>query len=241
MRFCYEWSLSSYESDYPRIMMFESLIPSQFFSICYCNRPWLTLEPCYTVSMKSIGIIVGSNRPGRICLDVASWVQTLMQNDKLHLDLIDLAEINLPFLDEPEIPAHHKYQKEHSKNWSQQISRYDGFVLVFPQYNWGYPAVLKNALDYLYDEWANKPVSVICYGNHGGFQAAMAMKLVTQGLHMSPMSTNPPLNIEDEMFDERGQFKDIDNALARYKNSIRAVSAEFVDLLAQPGKVKSLI
>jgi NAD(P)H-dependent FMN reductase len=183
--------------------------------------------------MKSIGIIVGSNRPGRICLDVASWAQKQMLNDNLRLDLIDLAEINLPFLNEPEIPAHHKYLNDHTKAWSEKISQYDGFVLVFPQYNWGYPAVLKNALDYLYDEWANKPVSIMCYGGHGGFQGAMAMKLVTQGLHMLPMSTNPPLNIEDEMFDEHGQFKNIDNALARYKHPMQAVSAEFIDLLAQ--------
>jgi NAD(P)H-dependent FMN reductase len=183
--------------------------------------------------MKSIGIIVGSNRPGRICLDVASWVRTQMQNDELQLDLIDLAEVNLPFLDEPEIPAHHKYQKDHTKDWSQRISQYDGFVLVFPQYNWGYPAVLKNALDYLYDEWANKPVSIMCYGGHGGLFGAMSIKLVTQGLHMLPMSTNPPLNIEDEMLDEHGQFKDIDAALAQYKNSMQAVSVEFTTMLAQ--------
>jgi NAD(P)H-dependent FMN reductase len=184
-------------------------------------------------SKPKIGIIVGSNRPTRICRTVAEWVQTNMKHDALELELIDLAEINLPFLDEPEIPAHHRYTKDHTKSWSELISQYDGFVLVFPQYNWGYPAVLKNALDYLYDEWAHKPVSIMCYGGHGGFQATLAMKLVTQGLHMYNMSTNPPLDIDDEMFDEQGQFIDIEAAFARYRQPMQAVSAEFADLLSK--------
>lgn len=179
----------------------------------------------------TIGIIIGSNRPNRICGTVAKWVLSEMQHENLDLSLIDLAEVNLPFLDEPEIPARHHYTQNHTKAWSELISQYDGFVLVFPQYNWGYPAVLKNALDYLFEEWAHKPVSIICYGGHGGFQAAMGMKLVTQGLHMYNMSTNPPLDIDEAMFDENGQFKDIHYAFARYQVSIQAVATEFVSLL----------
>jgi len=180
-----------------------------------------------------IGIIVGSNRPTRVCRKVAEWAMKAMEHESLTLELIDLAEVNLPFLDEPEIPAHHHYQKAHTEAWSQTISQYDGFALVFPQYNWGYPAVLKNAMDFLYDEWSHKPVSILCYGGHGGFQATLAMKLVTQGLHMYNMSTNPPLDIEDEMFDEQGQFKDIDEAFGRYQVPMQAVAAEFVSLLGR--------
>ncbi|WP_035796021.1 NADPH-dependent FMN reductase [Clostridium akagii] len=181
----------------------------------------------------NIGIIIGSNRPSRIGRTVAEWVLKEMRNNGLNLNLIDLAEINLPFLDEPEIPAHHNYQNQHTKSWSETISAYDGFVLVFPQYNWGYPAVLKNAMDYLYDEWANKPVSIMCYGGHGGFQASLGMKLVTQGLNMYNMSINPPLNIDEQFFDEYGQFKDIDAAFARYRQPIQALSSEFIDLLSK--------
>jgi len=179
----------------------------------------------------NIGIIVGTNRPTRIGRGIAEWVQRNMQHDGLNLELIDLAEINLPFLDEPEIPAHHHYTKDHTKAWSELISKYDGFVLVFPQYNWGYPAVLKNAMDYLFDEWAHKPISLMCYGGHGGFQGLLAMKLVTQGLDMYNMATNPPINISEDMFDEQGQFKDIEAALARYRQPMRAVAEEFIDLL----------
>lgn len=181
----------------------------------------------------NIGIIIGSNRPTRICRTVAEWVMKEMQHDGLNLSLIDLAEVKLPFLDEPEVPARHHYHKDYTKKWSELIGSYDGFVIVFPQYNWGYPAVLKNALDYLYDEWTHKPVSLICYGGHGGFQGTLALKLVTQGLNMYNMSTNPPLDINDEMFDQQGQFKDIDAAFARYRQPMQAVSAEFINLLSK--------
>lgn len=179
--------------------------------------------------MPRIGIIIGSNRPTRIATSISNYIKDAMAHENLELVLIDLAEINLPFLDEPEIPARHHYTKPHTERWSQLISSFDGFVLVFPQYNWGYPTVLKNAINYLYDEWSGKPVSLMCYGGHGGFQAALAMKLVTQGLHMHNMATNPPLDIDDEMFDEHGQFKDIEAAFGHYRQSFRAVSEEFAD------------
>jgi NAD(P)H-dependent FMN reductase len=191
------------------------------------------MEDDIQTKKPKIGIIVGSNRPTRICLTIANWVAQQMQHDQLQIDIIDLAEVNLPFLDEPEMPAHHRYTQDHTKAWSERISQYDGFVLLFPQYNWGYPAVLKNALDFLYDEWAHKPVSIMCYGGHGGFQGLLAMKLVTQGLHMYNTATNPPLDIEEEMFDEQGQFKDIDSAFARYHQPMQAVSAEFAGLLVK--------
>jgi NAD(P)H-dependent FMN reductase len=178
-----------------------------------------------------VAIIIGSNRPNRICPTIATWVKEQMTRNDLEIDTIDLAEIKLPFLDEPEKPAADNYTKDHTKAWSELIDSYDGYVIVYPQYNWGYPAVLKNALDFLYKEWAGKPVSLMCYGNHGGFQGLMALKLVIVGLKMQSMSTNPPLNISDDMFDEKLQFKNINEAFASYSTPVKAVAQEFVDLI----------
>jgi NAD(P)H-dependent FMN reductase len=186
-----------------------------------------------TINRPDIGIIIGTNRPARIGYGIAEWLQNAMPHDNLDIDLIDLAKIDLPFLDEPDIPAHGHYQKEHTKAWSQLISRYAGFILLFPQYNWGYPAVLKNALDYLYEEWAGKPVSILCYGGHGGFQGALAMRLVTQGLRMRTMTTNIPLDITDDMFDEHGQFKNIAAALEPYRLPAQLLASEFAELLVK--------
>ena len=102
------------------------------------------------IFMKKVGIIIGSTRPGRRSKQVADWLQKqLTENDKVEFDEIDLRTVKLPFLDESGLPALGQYKHSHTREWSKLISNYDGFIFVFPQYNWGYPAVLKNALDYL--------------------------------------------------------------------------------------------
>ena len=93
-------------------------------------------------------MIIGSTRPSRICPGIAHWSREALSEDSPVLyEVIDLAGIGLPFLDEPLKPALGDYKHEHTKAWSSLISGYQGFVFVFPQYNWGYPAPLKNALD----------------------------------------------------------------------------------------------
>lgn len=174
--------------------------------------------------MKNIGIIVGSNRPTRVSLNIANWVKSTLVSDTLNFKIIDLKEINLPFLDEEDIPAHGNYQTKHAKNWAKLISEYDGFIIVYPQYNWGYPAVLKNALDYLYKEWAHKPVSTIVYGSHGGFQAEIALDLVLQGLHMNVLNSKASLSFEnDKVLNPEADFK-------KYEFNIKQIGYEFENL-----------
>jgi NAD(P)H-dependent FMN reductase len=99
-------------------------------------------------------VVIGSTRPTRICAGIAAWVaKNTQQGSALNYELLDLAEVDLPLLDEPLKAALHQYEHEHTKRWSATVSSFDGFFFVFPQYNRGYPAALKNALDYLYGEW----------------------------------------------------------------------------------------
>jgi NAD(P)H-dependent FMN reductase len=100
------------------------------------------------------------------------------RTELLKVDLVDLQEIDLPFLDEPIMPAQGRYEHEHTVRWSELIRSYDGFVFVLPQYDWGYPAVLKNALDFLAHEWANKPAGLVSNGSRGGGLAATQLKQV---------------------------------------------------------------
>ncbi|MEE6716733.1 NAD(P)H-dependent oxidoreductase [Schleiferilactobacillus harbinensis] len=109
------------------------------------------------ITIPKIGLILGTNRPRRIGGTIAEWTQNHLTSPAFETELIDLEKVGLPFLDEPDIPAHGHYTQAHTQVWSATIQQYAGFVLLFPQYNWGYPAVLKNALDYLYAEWAHKP------------------------------------------------------------------------------------
>lgn len=180
---------------------------------------------------KKIGIIIGSTRPNRISLSIATWLQTAMAQSDLQIDLIDLADIQLPFLDEVAQPSDGHYELAHTKAWSQLIQSYDGFVLLFPQYNWGYPAPLKNALDYLYTEWRGKPVSLVSYGGHGGFQAALGMQLVVRRLKMQLMSTNLQLTLKKTDLTENEQFIDAQQALAPYQFYAQQLGAEFVHRL----------
>jgi NAD(P)H-dependent FMN reductase len=111
---------------------------------------------------ERVAVIIGSTRPTRICPGIAAWTQQVLDEGSLvHYRLIDLAEIDLPLLDEPLKAAQQDYKHPHTKSWSELISSFAGFVFVLPQYNWGYPAPLKNALDYLYYEWHDKPATSV--------------------------------------------------------------------------------
>jgi NAD(P)H-dependent FMN reductase len=171
--------------------------------------------------------VVGSNRPKRICPVITAWVQRALRTAGANeVELVDLQEIDLPFLDEPSLPAKGRYEREHTIRWSELVRSYDGFVFVFPQYNWGYPAVLKNALDFLYDEWANKPAGLVTYGNRGGTLAANQLRQVLQGLHMRSTETNIELKIDEAMLAGDGSFRDIDSALADYWAQATALAVE---------------
>jgi NAD(P)H-dependent FMN reductase len=133
------------------------------------------------VSILKIGVIVGSTRPGRKSIDVANWVA----KDAPGFEIVDLAEWNLPFLDEPVPAAYGGYQHEHTKRWSQHIEQFDCFVFVTPEYNASIPAVLKNAIDFLGKEWANKSFAVVSYGGGGGARASSHLQQILANLTAS--------------------------------------------------------
>lgn len=84
-----------------------------------------------------IAVLIGSTRPTRICADIAGWTRDVLSQDSaLSYQLLDLAEVDLPFLDEPRMPALGHYQHEHTRAWSRTVRVFDGFLFVFPQYNW---------------------------------------------------------------------------------------------------------
>nr|PZN37560.1 MAG: NADPH-dependent FMN reductase [Actinomycetota bacterium] len=134
-------------------------------------------------------IIVGSTRPGRVGLPVAEWFRDrAVAHGGFDVELIDLAEVNLPFMDEPNHPRLRQYVHPHTKEWSATIERGDAYVFVTPEYNHGYNAVLKNALDYLHQEWAYKPAGFVAYGGgSAGTRAVQALKPVVAALRMTPV------------------------------------------------------
>jgi len=134
-------------------------------------------------------IITGSTRPGRVGPSVAAWfTEQARAADTFDIELIDLAEVALPILDEPNHPAAQKYMHEHTKKWSATITRADAVVFVVPEYNSSMNSATKNALDYLYLEWHYKALGIVSYGGiSGGLRAAQAIKQVGAALKMIVM------------------------------------------------------
>ncbi|HPD99130.1 NAD(P)H-dependent oxidoreductase [Candidatus Saccharibacteria bacterium] len=140
--------------------------------------------------MAHIQVIVGSTRPGRVGRNVADWFMSQAQIPAgSTVEIIDLADINLPMLDEPKSAMMDQYSKDHTKSWSQIISKADGYVWVTPEYNHGTSAVLKNAIDYLYKEWAYKPVAFVGYGGMGATRAIEHLVNIASELRMFPLKS----------------------------------------------------
>lgn len=141
------------------------------------------------MSRPRLQIIVASTRAGRKGLAVAQWVERMARaHAGFEVELVDLAEVGLPVFDEPNHPRLGQYVHQHTKDWSASVSRADAFVLVTPEYNHSFPASLKNALDYLSREWADKPVGLVSYGGvSAGLRAATALKPVLAALRMMPV------------------------------------------------------
>lgn len=130
--------------------------------------------------MSRLMIVVGSVRPGRIGLPIAEWVRaSAEETGDFEIDFVDLAELGLPFMDEPNHPAQHKYTQPHTIAWSERVAAADAFLFVTPEYNHSFSPVLKNALDYLNAEWWRKPYGVVSYGGiSGGTRGVTALEPV---------------------------------------------------------------
>ena len=145
----------------------------------------------------TLQVIVASTRPKRVGPAVADYlVRRIGERGGFEIELLDLAEIDLPLLDEPHHPRLGRYEHAHTKAWSATISRGDAYLIVMPEYNHSFNAALKNALDYLSAEWVGKPVALASYGGiSGGTRAAAALTevLITLGLIVSRAAVAIPM------------------------------------------------
>lgn len=180
---------------------------------------------------QRIAVVIGGTRPTRICAAIAAWAcEAIGKGSELRYELLDLAKAGLPFLDEPLKAALGDYKHKHTRAWRRTVQSYDGFLFVLPQYNWGYPAVLKNALDYLYREWRDMPASFITYGTRGGTKAAEQLTGVLQGLHMRVLDHAEAV-ITDNDVDEDWQLKDIPATLRPVLPALAAIDLQLTEAL----------
>src|SRR3954470_10660026 len=176
--------------------------------------------------MPTLQIIIASTRPGRVGLPIGQWVRDrAVEHGAFDVELIHLAEVNLPFLDEPKHPRLGQYMHQHSKDWSAKIASGDAYVFVMPEYNHSFNAPLKNAIDYLYAEWQHKPVGFVSYGGvAAGTRAVQAIKLVLAALKMTPAVESVPIPFFGQHIDTDGVFNGTDalnQAVAGMLNELR--------------------
>lgn len=162
------------------------------------------------LSMKyQLKIIIASTRPGRKGPAVANWFLKCVEHfPDFEVEVLDLKEIDLPMMNEPEHPRFQKYSHEHTKSWSRIIAGADAFVVVTPEYNFSYPAPLKNALDYLFAEWNEKPMAFVSYGGiSGGTRSVQDIKGPVTTLGMVPLMQAVNIPFFSQFINAEGIFE----------------------------------
>jgi NAD(P)H-dependent FMN reductase len=139
--------------------------------------------------VPQLQVVIASTRPGRAGLPVGRWAaEAAAKHGGFNVELVDLEETRLPLLDEPHHPRMRRYTKDHTRRWSETVSRADAFLFVTPEYNYGPPPALLNAVNFLHDEWAYKPVAFVSYGGvAAGLRSVQAVKQVLTTLRMVPI------------------------------------------------------
>jgi NAD(P)H-dependent FMN reductase len=158
--------------------------------------------------MLKLKVVIASSREERLGVPVAHWfVEKARLHGNFDIEVLDLKAINLPMMDEPNHPMKRQYQHAHTIAWSKTIAEADAFVFVVPEYNYGMPPALLNAIDYLYHEWSYKPAGFVSYGGvSGGLRSVQMSKLVLTTVKIMPIPEAVSLpffakSIEDGVFD----------------------------------------
>ena len=94
-------------------------------------------------------------------------------------------------------PAFGQCSNAHTKAWSAAVASFDGFVFVTPEYNHSTSGALKNARDYLYNEWVNKAAGFVSYGSMGGVRAVEHLRGIMAELQIADVRAQVTLSLHD--------------------------------------------
>lgn len=160
-------------------------------------------------AMYKLKIISATVREGRKGPVIGRWITEIARgNTEFDVEFIDLGELNLPLMDEPNHPSLQQYEREHTKMWSEKIKSADAFVFVTGEYNFGYPAPLRNALEYLVKEWGYKAAGIVSYGGvSAGTRAANALKSDLSTLGMVPLTLAVHIPMFSKKINENDEFE----------------------------------
>lgn len=155
-----------------------------------------------------LAIVVGSTRPGRVGPIFAEWLEGVArEHGKFEPVIADLAQFELPLLDEPHHPRLGKYEKAHTKAWSQAVDAADAFVFVTPEYNYFAAPAIVNAVDYLAREWNHKPAGFLSYGGvSGGLRSVQSLKPLLTTVKVMPIPEAIALPTYAALLADKGNF-----------------------------------
>lgn len=177
---------------------------------------------------KKIQLVIGSVREGRMADSVAEWVKAqAAKNPEIDLEVVDLKDMNLPLLAAPMPPAYAPVGTPEANKWAEVVTRAEGFIFITPEYNRGLPAVLKNALDYLTEEWKDKPALVVSYGYvDGGMSANRHLHDTLGWLKFKAVEPTVGIKLDRNVVGEGNQLNDPETNLKIYEEDLqKALSA----------------
>lgn len=176
--------------------------------------------------MYKLKIISSSVRPGRKGPVVAKWIADMVKKyGDFDVEVLDLGEIKLPLMDEPNHPSVQKYEHEHTKKWSAKINEADAFIFVTAEYDFGYPSPLRNALEYLYNEWGYKAAGVVSYGGiSAGTRAAVLLKNDLATFKVVPLYEQVNFPFFTTLFNEENQFVPTERSEKAAQNMLKELT-----------------
>jgi NAD(P)H-dependent FMN reductase len=175
--------------------------------------------------MTVISVIVGSTRQGRFSEKPAQWIfQHLKKRGDVEARLLDLRDFPMPFFDQavpPASPGRPPYENEIVKKWTAAIGASDGFIFVTPEYNYGPPAVLKNAIDWVYPEWNRKAAAFVSYGGAMGARSVQQLRETAIEVQLAPIRSSVHIPVATLMAHFQGG--DVDKGLAELETPAKVM------------------
>lgn len=185
-------------------------------------------------------VLLGSAREGRAGEAVSTWVMNqLAKNTAIEAELVDLAALALPFYNEAVIPSEihdRNYTNPAGRAWAEKVGSADAYIFLTAEYNHGYTALLKNAIDWVYFEWVDKPVGFIGYSSGAVAGARVVEQLkpvcIHVGLHPLGGAINIPkvasffTNNEPSLPGFNEQLVTMCESLTKYSTALRPLRKE---------------
>jgi NAD(P)H-dependent FMN reductase len=174
--------------------------------------------------MTVISVIVGSTRQGRFSEKPAQWIFQHLKKRDVDARLLDLRDFPMPFFDHavpPAMPGRAPYENEIVKKWTAAIEASDGYIFVAPEYNYGPPAVLKNAIDWVYPEWNRKAAAFVSFGGLGGARSVQQLRETAIELQLAPIHSS--VHIPVATLWAHFQGGDVDKGLAELETPAKVM------------------